>query len=66
MTIEDVLARRTGLELFDWRLAIEAAPVVASHLARELAWAEEYKAAALRDYVVRIERRLSALGLASR
>jgi glycerol-3-phosphate dehydrogenase len=66
MTIEDVLARRTGLELFDWRLAIEAAPLVASHLARELAWAEEHKAAALRDYVVRIERRLSALGLASR
>ena len=65
MTIEDVLARRTGLELFDWRLAIEAAPVVASHLARELAWAEEYKAAALRDYVGRIERMLNALGLAS-
>jgi hypothetical protein len=29
LTVEDVIARRIGLELYDWRMSIEAAPIVA-------------------------------------
>ncbi|MGH9726727.1 MAG: glycerol-3-phosphate dehydrogenase/oxidase, partial [Candidatus Acidiferrales bacterium] len=36
VTIEDILFRRLGMQLFSWRSAIHAAPVVASILAREL------------------------------
>lgn len=64
MTIEDVLARRIGLQLFDWKLAMQAAAVVASHLSRELAWTEEHKVAAVRAYVGKIEHMLRAIGLA--
>src|SRR6266446_2026133 len=37
-TIEDLLARRTGAQMYGWKDAIEAAPVVASLLAREKEW----------------------------
>ena len=36
--IEDVPSRRLGLQLFDFRLSIRAAPVVAETLACELNW----------------------------
>ena len=39
-SIEDILARRLGLQLFDWNLALDAAPVVARILARELGWSQ--------------------------
>ena len=38
LTIEDVLARRTGMQLFSWAAAVEAAPVVSSILAGLLGW----------------------------
>ena len=63
VTIEDVLARRIGLQYFDWRLAMEAASVVASHLARELGWSDQQRNEAIHDYVGRIERWLAAIGL---
>jgi len=63
VTIEDVLARRIGLQYFAWKLAIEATPVVASHLARELAWADQQKDAAIQAYVGTIKARLTAIGL---
>jgi glycerol-3-phosphate dehydrogenase len=63
LTIEDVLARRIGLQYFDWRLATQAAPVVASHLARELAWTDEQKAQAIREYVDKIREMQTAIGL---
>jgi glycerol-3-phosphate dehydrogenase len=63
VTIEDVLARRIGLQLFSWKLAIEAAPVVAAHLARELDWPDHQKDEAIRDYVGKMERQLQAIGL---
>ena len=43
-TVEDVLARRTRALLLDARAAIEAAPVVADLLARELGRSTEWKA----------------------
>jgi len=63
VTIEDVLARRIGLQYFDWRLAMQAASVVASHLARELGWSDQQRNEAIHDYVGRIERWLAAIGL---
>jgi glycerol-3-phosphate dehydrogenase len=66
VTIEDVLARRIGLQFFSWKLAIETAPIVAQHLARELGWSEEQKQQAIHDYVSKIERSLEVIGLRGR
>jgi glycerol-3-phosphate dehydrogenase len=63
VTIEDLLARRIGLQYFDWRLAMEAAPVVASHLARELGWSDQQRNEAIQDYIGKIARWLAAIGL---
>jgi glycerol-3-phosphate dehydrogenase len=63
VTIEDVLARRIGLQYFDWRLAMKAAPVVASHLASELGWSDQQRNEAIQDYVGKIKRWLAAIGL---
>jgi glycerol-3-phosphate dehydrogenase len=60
LTVEDVLSRRTRALLLDARAAIEAAPVTASLLAKELgkdsAWAsnqvKEFEALAV-NYVPR-------------
>jgi glycerol-3-phosphate dehydrogenase len=59
VTIEDVLARRIGLQFFDWKLAIKAAPVVASHLARELAWDDSEESEATQLYVRKTEKWLA-------
>jgi len=58
-----VLARRIGLQFFSWKLAMEAAPVVAQLLARELGWTEQQKQQAIHEYVRKIERSLEAIGL---
>jgi glycerol-3-phosphate dehydrogenase len=63
VTIEDVLARRIGLQFFSWKLAMEAAPVVAELLACELDWTPQQKGRAIHDYVTKIERSLDAIGL---
>jgi len=61
VTIEDVLARRLGLQLFDWDLAMAAAPVVGEILAREQAWSADQKVHAIQDYISKIERQKQAL-----
>ena len=53
VTIEDVLARRIGLQLFGWRLAIRAAPIVAALLRRELGWSAAEEVAAVDQYVAK-------------
>lgn len=63
VTIEDVLARRIGLQLFGWQLALQAAPGVGDLLARELGWTENEKSRAVDDYVSKIDRQRRALGL---
>jgi glycerol-3-phosphate dehydrogenase len=63
VTIEDILARRTGVQLFDWRMAIAAAPEVAALLARELAWTKEEELAAVAAYTEKIRSYLQELGL---
>jgi glycerol-3-phosphate dehydrogenase len=63
VSIEDVLARRLGVESYGWREALAAAPAVADLLAAELGWPEEQKRRALDDYtslIRRLMRRASA------
>jgi glycerol-3-phosphate dehydrogenase len=62
-TIEDILARRLGLQLFDWRKSIEAAPAVADLLARELGWTGERRDEAVTNYTGKIRGFLGVLGL---
>ena len=64
VTIEDVLFRRLGIQLYSWRSAIHAAPVVASILGRELGWSGESTRSATRQYVEKINRYLQLAGLA--
>jgi glycerol-3-phosphate dehydrogenase len=61
--IEDVLSRRLGLQSFDWRLAIEAAPAVGNILARELGWARTRTGEEIRSYVDRIRASSEGLGI---
>lgn len=63
-TIEDILARRLGLQLFDWRKSIQAAPAVADLLAQELGWPREARDHAIAGYTGKISSFLRALGLA--
>ncbi len=65
VTIEDVLARRTGLEFFSWRASKEAAPVVGSILAKHLGWSAEQMRSAIGQYVHKIDRYLRTAGLAA-
>jgi len=65
VSIEDVLSRRLGLQQSDWRLAMQAAPVVASHLASELGWSDPQKDYETRRYVTKIDRFLVAIGAAT-
>jgi glycerol-3-phosphate dehydrogenase len=64
-TIEDVLARRIGLEFFSWRAAQQAAPMVGALLGQQLAWSAEQTESAVREYVDRIDRYFRVAGLAS-
>jgi len=41
VSVEDVLARRLGLQLYDWELAMKAAPIVAELLGAELGWSTD-------------------------
>ena len=54
--VEDVLSRRLGLQLFDWNLAMRAAPAVAEILARELNWSTARATEETHAYVARITR----------
>lgn len=62
LNMDDVLARRIGLQLFGWRLAIQAAPAVAALLGRELGWSAEQEASALDQYVAKVNHMLTTAG----
>jgi glycerol-3-phosphate dehydrogenase len=61
--IEDVLARRVGMQFYSWRDAIDSAPVVGSLLAQELGWSTSETQAAVDEYVSKINRYLTTAGL---
>lgn len=58
VSLEDILARRIGLEFYGWREALAAAPAVADLLAPELGWSDEEKQKQVGAYVARIEQEL--------
>src|SRR5271154_3004824 len=62
-TIEDVLARRVGLEFFSWRASRDAAPVVGTILGPQLGWSAEQTDSRIREYVKKIDRYFSVAGL---
>lgn len=49
--IEDVLARRTGIQAHSWKNAVAAAPLVGKLLGRELGWDKEATNKAINDYI---------------
>jgi glycerol-3-phosphate dehydrogenase len=62
-TIEDVLARRLGVQFYSWRTAREAGPAVGAILGAELAWSPEQTKVAGEAYVSHINRLLDLAGL---
>ena len=62
-TVEDVLARRVGVQFYSWRSAREAAPVVGAILGAELGWNDDQIQSAVNAYVSHINRLLDLAGL---
>jgi glycerol-3-phosphate dehydrogenase len=63
MTIDDILARRTGIQFYSWTLSAQAAPVVANYLANEYGWSDERRQQAVDEYVGKLKRMLQTAGL---
>ncbi len=49
-SIEDVLARRTGIQVHSWKNAVAAAPLAGELLGREFGWSKEATMKAIKDY----------------
>ncbi len=62
-TLEDILARRLGVQFFSWREAIRSAPRVAALMAAELNWPNEKAEAETAAYVSKISKLLEHAGL---
>ncbi len=62
-SIEDVLARRLGLQWFSWNSAIAAAPLVGSYLAQEYGWSSTQAQQAVREYALKLTRIMRTAGL---
>jgi glycerol-3-phosphate dehydrogenase len=62
VTVEDVLARRIGLQLIGWRQAIRATPVVAALLRQELGWSAAQEVTAVDQYVGKVNHMLEVAG----
>ncbi len=62
-SIEDILARRTGLQFFSWEQARAAAPAVGTIIAREFGWSPGQQKDAVEEYVNKINRLMQLIGL---
>jgi glycerol-3-phosphate dehydrogenase len=63
-SIEDILARRIGLQPLSWRDAMIAAPIVAPLLAGELGWSHAQMGEAVEEYTSQIKRLMAVAGVA--
>jgi glycerol-3-phosphate dehydrogenase len=63
LTIEDVLARRLGMQFYSWSDCIEAAPIVGSLMQKELEWTSASTRNAVSSYVEKINHLLDSAGL---
>jgi glycerol-3-phosphate dehydrogenase len=61
--LEDVLARRLGIQFHSWREAIQSAPVVAMRMAEELRWSSKQTNVAIAAYTDKVNRILEHAGL---
>ena len=66
VTIEDVLARRIGMQLYSWSDCIDAAPVVGSLMQKELKWNNGYTRDAIRNYQEEIYHLMDSAGLSGK
>jgi len=66
VTIEDVLFRRTGVQLYSWKSAIQAAPDVGAILRNGLGWSAEEERSAVEAYTAKILRYFQLAGLAQK
>ncbi len=62
-SMEDVLARRVGIQFHSWKDAVAAAPMVGRLLGRELGWSEQQRAQAIADYISYVRHLASCAGL---
>ena len=62
-TIEDVLARRVGMQFYSWTDCIDAAPIVGSLMMKELQWSTAFTRDAVTGYAEKIEHLLDSAGL---
>ncbi len=62
-SIEDILARRIGLQWFSWNSAIAAAPGVGCYLAQEFGWPAEKTQRAVREYTLKLQHAMGMAGL---
>jgi glycerol-3-phosphate dehydrogenase len=63
LTIEDVLARRIGMQSFSWKASLQAAPLIGSVMAELLGWSAEETTCAVEQYVQDITRKMAGIGL---
>lgn len=64
-TIEDILARRIGVQFHSWKEAAQAAPVVGELLAREFAWSDTQTKEAIGAYLGSIRHLIQSAGIES-
>jgi glycerol-3-phosphate dehydrogenase len=62
-SIEDILARRTGLQFFSWEQARTAAPAAGAIMASELGWSPSQQKDAVEEYGNKINRLMRLVGL---
>ena len=62
-TIEDVLARRLGMQFYSWSDCVDAAPIVGSLIQRELQWSDPSAREAITTYKEKIYHLIETAGL---
>ena len=63
-TLDDVLERRTGLQFYSWKTAMEAAPVAAAVMQKEMGWDSARTQHEVEDYVRTISGWTQKIGVA--
>jgi glycerol-3-phosphate dehydrogenase len=62
-TIEDVLARRLGMQFYSWSDCLDAAPIVGSLMQKELQWSDPSAREAITTYIEKIYHLIETAGL---
>ena len=62
--LDDVLERRTGVQFFSWKTAMEAAPVAAAVMQKEMGWDTAHRRREVDDYVRTISGWMQKIGVA--